>query len=83
MSMTLAYLLSIGRDFCPLGRKLDLTRGTLGEDESPLVSATGKRQIELSNIRVCLHIEFVRLLSILEQCVNKMVAIGSRQSLPS
>ena len=74
--MAIAYLLGIGRDFCPLGRKLDLTRGTLGEDKGLLLGTTGKRQIKLRNIRGCRHIEFVRLLSILEQCVNKMVAIS-------
>jgi hypothetical protein len=47
----MAYLLGIGRDFRPLGRKLDLARGTLREDKGLFLSTTGKRRIELVNVR--------------------------------
>jgi len=82
-SMAMTYLLGIGRDSWPLRSQLDLARRALREDKGLFLSAAGKRQIELMKIRGRRHIEFVLLLSILEPYINKMVAMGSHQDLPS
>jgi hypothetical protein len=81
--MAMTYLLGFGRDSWPLRSKLDLAGGALGEDKGLLLSTAGKRQIELMEIRGRRHIELVRLLSILEPYINKLVAKGSCQDLPS